>query len=405
MTLAALRQKRAAKLEALQAIQTRAANESRDFNDNEATDWSAGETEVRALDTQIQRAEFLAESERRADADPVSSFRPTDLANYSIARAIRGAANGKLDGLEGEMHAELSRDRETRGVMVPSAVLLGEARSQTVGTPANGGRTVATQLASLTDRLDRPMLKVEAMGATVMRGLTGFLDLPSLSASGTAHWVAEDGATTRSTAAFEKVSMAPKTVSGEYQLSRRLILQSNEAIEQLLRRDLGFLLAQALDAAAARGGGTNEPKGVLSTAGVQEVTASAGLMDTTADLMAALEMDDINGTAAFLTHPAIMAAARKLKDGQGHPMPLAELFHGQRVESTTQVGSDGETPAKHPLIYGLWSELVVGYWSGVDILANPYHADVASKGGMLLHAFLDADVAVRHTSAFRYAEI
>ncbi|MNY77940.1 hypothetical protein D3C86_2180050 [compost metagenome] len=60
---------------------------------------------------------------------------------------------------------------------------------------------------------------------------------------------------------------------------------------------------------------------------------------------------------------------------------------------------------KSALIYGLWSELVVGYWSAVDILINPYHPDVASNGGALLHAFLDADVAVRHPEAFRYAEI
>jgi hypothetical protein len=49
--------------------------------------------------------------------------------------------------------------------------------------------------------------------------------------------------------------------------------------------------------------------------------------------------------------------------------------------------------------------LVIGYWSGVDILLNPYHSDVASKGGALLHAFLDADVAVRHIEAFAYSEI
>lgn len=36
---------------------------------------------------------------------------------------------------------------------------------------------------------------------------------------------------------------------------------------------------------------------------------------------------------------------------------------------------------------------------------NPYHSDVASKGGALLHAFLDVDVALRHPEAFAYAEI
>ena len=44
--------------------------------------------------------------------------------------------------------------------------------------------------------------------------------------------------------------------------------------------------------------------------------------------------------------------------------------------------------------------MIIGYWSSVDILVNPYHKDVASKGGVLLHAFLDADVAVRHIESF-----
>ncbi len=57
------------------------------------------------------------------------------------------------------------------------------------------------------------------------------------------------------------------------------------------------------------------------------------------------------------------------------------------------------------LMYGVWSELYLGYWSAVDILINPYHPDVASNGGALLHAFLDADVAVRHPKAFAYAEM
>jgi hypothetical protein len=38
-------------------------------------------------------------------------------------------------------------------------------------------------------------------------------------------------------------------------------------------------------------------------------------------------------------------------------------------------------------------------------LLNKFHSDVASKGGALLHAFLDANVAVRHPKAFVYTEI
>lgn len=406
-SIAALQEQRAARVDALKAIVTKAETENRDLSTEENSAFESGRADVERIDRDIRNAQFLAEAERRGPGDPVNdNLQQPDLSRYSAARAIRCAMTGRFDGLEGEMHTELSRGRETRGVMIPTTVLLGEVRTQTVGSASAGGHTVATQLAPLADRINRPALKIEALGATVMRNLTGFLDLPNLSASGSTAWVAEDGDATRSAATFSKVSMAPKTVTAEYQLSRRLILQSNEAIENLLRSDLGQLLAQALDAAAINGGGSNQPVGVIANSDVTKVATATDFSDTTADLISALELDDITGTAAFLTHPGVINACRKIKDGQGHIIALQELFHNQRVETTTQVPTNlGAGTNKKGLIYGLWSQLVIGYWSAVDVLVNPYHADVASNGGALIHAFLDADVAVRNPDAFRYAEI
>jgi HK97 family phage major capsid protein len=381
-----------------------------EFSDTEQTRFDSLKGEVTTLESRISNLQTLQAFERAADASPIDGGRGvhSDLSRYSLARAIRSAGSGKLDGLEGEMHAELSRGREMRGnIMVPTAVLLGgESRSQAVLPATAGGYTVATNLASVADRIDRPALKVESMGATVLRNLTGDLDLPNLAASGTSHWIGEDQNTTRSDAEFEKVSMSPRTISGEYQLSRRLMIQSNESIEALLRRDLGFLLAQGLDAAAIKSSGSpSQPEGLLG-AGITKVNTASTLTDTVADLIAALELDDVTGTRAFLTNPYVMSLARKVKDGESRPIPFAQIFHGERVESSTQVPNNiGSGNNKSALLCGIWSELTVGYWSGVDILANPYHSDVASKGGLLLHAFLDCDVAVRHPGAFKYSEI
>lgn len=418
-----LKEQRASKTDALRAIVNKATTEKRDLTDDEQTAFDAGRTDVERIEREIRNAEFLAEAERRTEADPVSSGGgefDRELRNYSLADAIMGAMNGRLTGREAEIDEELKRGREGRSgaqgihLAVPSEILLGRAehRNQTVGTAAAGGVTVATNLAALGDRF-RPALKVESMGATVLRGLTGFLDLPNLAGSGSVSWVAENGNATRTAATFEKVSMAPKTVAGEYRMSRRLILQSSAAIEDVLRRDLGFLLAQELDRAAIAGTGTApEPRGVLHTAGVEQVpvvgTAGSfvGSSDITSDLMAALEVDDVTGTGAFLTHPRVMNQARKLKDTTGRNIPIAEVFHNARVESSTQVPTNlGDDDNRFGLIYGQWGELYIGYWSAVDILINPYHPDVASNGGALLHAFLDADVAIRHPKAFAYAEI
>lgn len=410
-TLNTLREKRTAKVAEMRALADAAQAASRDLSQDERTRFDALEGEVRGLSNQITDAEKLAEFERlEARGETVSGPMSRELRSYSVAKAVSEAAAGRLSGLEAEVHQELSRGRgEVRGVMVPTEILF-ERRDLTTTTPATGpgSNLIATQLGGLTDRR-RAMLKVESMGATVLRGLTGNLDLPRLTESGSAAFVAEATDATRSTAGFGKVSMGPKTAAAEYAVSRKMLLQSSAALEPILRNDLSYLLAQKLDAVAIKGGGANEPVGILADADIAALADAAFSSDLTADLIAALELDDVTGTRAFLTHPAVMAAARKQKDADGHTIPLAELFHNERVEASTNVPATtaavAPDPAKYPLIYGEWASLHIGYWSGVDILVNPYHADVASAGGALLHAFLDCDVVVRHKEGFRWAEV
>ena len=409
-SLNTLREQRGAKVAEMRGLTEAAQAGNRDLDEGERVRFDALEGEVRSLSARITDAEKIAEFERfEARGERVDGEMTRELRNFSIAKAISESGNGRLTGLEAECHAELSQGREVRGVMVPVEILL-ERRDLTTTTPAGGpgGNLIATQLGPLSDRR-RPALKVEGLGATVLQGLTGNLDLPRLSQSGTAAWVAENVDATRSDPRFSKVSMGPKTVSAEYAVGRRMLLQSYTALEPILRFDLGHLLMGALDAAAIKGGGANEPDGILETAGITQLADANIGSDLTADLIAELELDDVTATTAFLTHPAVLARARKVKDADGHVIGLAELFHGKPVEGTTQVPittpAASPAPAKYPLVYGEWASLVIGYWSGVDLLANPYHSAVASKGGSLIHAFLDCDVVVRHPEGFCWAEI
>ena len=372
------------------------------------------DAEVRGLNARIADGERLAEYDRIiSDGQPVTGPQEARaLDRYSVGKALAESLHGRLTGVEAECHQELSRGRgEVRGVLIPAGLILGgERRALTTTTPGAGpgSNLIATDLGAMTDRR-RPALKIESMGATVMRGLTGTLDLPRMTGSGSASWVAEHGAATRSDASFGKVSMGPKTVTAEYELSRKMQLQSSTAIEPVLRADLAYLLAQSVDRAAIIGGGTNEPVGILANPTVEHIV-SAGpwgqLVDATADLIGAIEREDVTGTSAFLAATATIAEARKVKDGDGLPIGLPAIFHGQRVEHTTQMPIPfGTGTYRQPLIYGEWSSLYLGFWSGIDVLLNPYHGDVASRGGTLLHAFLDCDVVVRHPEAFKVAEL
>lgn len=385
MNIAHLQETRAAKVAELRAL----------GNTPDPTKFDALETEVRNLDKQIKQAATIAEFERQADAQPDHRL-DAEVRDFSVSKAIRESADGKLSGREAEVSAELGKGREVRGVMVPTSAIFGETRAQTVGTATAGGHTVATNLGGLIDRL-RPVLAVQGLGATVISGLTGNLDLPRLTSGPTAAWVAEEGTTTESSAVFDKVSLRPKTVCGEMYLSRRLILQNSVALENVLRADLAFVLAQALDKAAIAGtGASNQPTGII-TAITESTTTSTELSDVAADLIADIELDDVTGTGGFFTNPALLAIARKIKDTTGRTISQSEIFHNQSVTASNQVAA---ITGEQPLIYGVWSNLMLGYWSGVDILANPYSD--ANKGGLRLHAFLDADIAIRHNQAFAW---
>ena len=55
------------------------------------------------------------------------------------------------------------------------------------------------------------------------------------------------------------------------------------------------------------------------------------------------------------------------------------------------------------LILGDFSQVLLGVWSEIDILVNPYAEPAYSRGGVQVRAMATCDVAVRHPKAFLVA--
>ena len=53
---------------------------------------------------------------------------------------------------------------------------------------------------------------------------------------------------------------------------------------------------------------------------------------------------------------------------------------------------------EHGLIYGDWSELLIGIWSEIDILVNPYETTAYSKGNISIRAMATVDTGLRQNS-------
>jgi HK97 family phage major capsid protein len=68
-------------------------------------------------------------------------------------------------------------------------------------------------------------------------------------------------------------------------------------------------------------------------------------------------------------------------------------------------GDPNDSPATDAtLIFGDWSSLLIGYWSGVDLLVNPYETTAYAKGRVLVRAMRDVDVQVRRPESFAIAD-
>jgi HK97 family phage major capsid protein len=248
----------------------------------------------------------------------------------------------------------------------------------------------------------------------VLGGLVGNLSVPRLKASATASWVAENAAISASDPQTEQVTFGPKHVGGIVELSRNMLQQPSLDVTRMVENDLTQLIAVALDAAAIKGGGSNQPSGLLAAgSGITIVPGAAdGLApswDNVIALIAAVDVANaLGGSLGFLTNgkavKAMRTTAKTATDTASNMiMPDATTLAGYPLGSTQNVPSNltkGSGTGLSALIFGDWSQLMLGFWSDLDILVNPFESTAYSKGNVQVRAMATADVKIRQPLAF-----
>lgn len=400
---------------------------ARDLTDEEAKKFTELRTDLEATERQIERRTFLDEAERRMAGQPVTGSGDDrfdiECRSFSLVRAIASGVPdlaGKVDtGREREVSQELARRSgiTPKGILVPTSVFHQrvEQRVMTTTAPAGGpgSNLIATDHMGgmFIDRL-RNALRVRQLGATVISGLRGNVDIPRLKTSAVAGWVAENGALSTSDLAFDKVSLTPKHAGCITEFSRNLLMQTSPDIEALVRNDFTLVLAEAVDRVAIKGGGTNEPTGILGASGIGSVADASGNggaidWDKVIDLIAELDVDNIEGSA-FLTNTKVRKAGRKTLKvsgdaGGGFVWSEPGSLAGYPAAVTNLVPATltkGTGTGLSALIFGYWPDLVLGYWSEFDLLVNPYEATAYAKGNVQVRGMLTMDVQVRHPESF-----
>lgn len=382
-------------------------NTAHEKDDNDA--FKAAETELRALDTKIERVKSLEASER-AEAGRVISAGNNDeyaeLRNQSLVETLRyGAGMAVADRAKVEREQAMLAERAG-----------GPAKGVYIATEAMENRAAITTGTAATVAPDnfRPDLFTSALtanaivtrlGATTLSGLTGDVVIPRETGSPNVGWVNEDQALPSDGASFDSLTLTPHHVGVITELSRQLLQQSSPQVEQLVRTMMTRNIALEIDRAAIAGSGAGaEPRGLLFDPNIAAVPFDTDLFTTTADMIAAADLANVGDGRAFLSTNGVRAIAMKLRDADEHPIAISETFHGETAYFTNQAPNNlGTESDEHGLVYGDWNDFLIGIWSQLDVLVNPFAESAYSKGNILIRAMATVDFGVRRPASFTKA--
>ena len=358
--------------------------------------------------------ELLKVMEERSKSNPqpatMIGLTGRETSKFSLRRAILACKDNDWRNAPFELECsravatKLNVLQEPTKFFIPFEVLQGDAmnREKRDATAAgSGGYLVATNNVGFIEILRNRSVAFR-MGVRRLSGLTGNVTIPKQTVAGTAYWLANEGAgITEGDQTFVQIALTPKTVGAYTEVSRQLLLQSDPSAEAIVSNDLASQVAMAADLAVLNGTGTAQPTGIIQTSGIGAVTgttlAYAGILEFQTDVAAANVIPQAGG---YVTTPAVagLLSARSRFANTDTP-----LWNGN-IWDATMAGFPAMSSMQMPtadMLFGDWSEVVVGEWGVLEVEVNPYANFAAGIIGV--RAIYSMDVAVRRAAAFSLA--
>lgn len=354
------------------------------------------------------RAKVMALIASQPAATPDLGLNQKETKQYSVLRAIKALADGDWarSGFEKECHdAVLKRaglsEAPNNGFYIPYEV---QKRDLTAGTPANGGYLVATDnLASNFIDLLRNRSVLAKMGAYMLTGLVGNVTIPKQTGTGSVTWLAnEASAGGESQPVIGQLALTPKNVMAYTEISRQLMLQSSPSADGIVLNSIAKDIALGIDLAGLAGSGAaGQPLGITGTAGVGSVTGTtlgyAGIIEFQTDVAQANALASSSG---YVTTPTVAGLLKQRQRFASTDTPIwtGSILDGE-IEGFTAMSS--MQMAAGSMIFGDWSQVVIGEWGMLEIALNPYANFTAAITG--IRAIQTCDIGIRVPGAFSLA--
>ena len=418
----ALKEERGRLLGELSTLQTTIEKEARSMADSETNRLTEIEARLGAIKAEVETLEKLQNLAAQAAGHSASRGEEKEKENmakdYSFKRAINLATTGRREGVEGEFSQIGAEEFQRSGVSVsahsvkiPSEVFKRDMTATGGTSGSEGGVNVQTSVGSIIDVL-LPRTVLRGLGVQQLSGLVGNLDMPTASTVPSAGWNTENGSATEKSPAFSKITFSPKRLAAYIQVSNQLMLQSSNSIDAYVRNWLLNAMAQSLETAAIKGGGSNEPTGIIANSNVNVTFAGGASSNSTnangiapvwadvVNLMKAVENSNAMGYA-YLTNPlvkgALQSIPRQASGVEGNfiwPSGGTEL-NGYQVATTTLVPSNlskGSSSSLSAMIYGAFNMMAVANWGGMELVVDPFSGATAGLTNVILNSYMDVNL-------------
>lgn len=377
-------------------------------------------SEIKTLQEEFVKMKVEMDGVKKASSSKVTSLPGLEFEKdkFSLIRAINAIVTKSWDRAPFEREVFQNTSKSAEGVV-------GVAKTMSTEVDSAGGYVVPVQVLGDFIELLRAELIVKKLGATYIDGLVGSpVEVPGQAGGATAVWLGEDNPTglTASDLSLKQQGMMPHMVGAVVKLSNRLLRMSSPSIENLVRQDVAFCLAEAIDKAAFQGTGADaQPLGLLNITGIPTkdlvgLTKKVQLWGSLYDLENEVaERNALRGKLGFAWHTRVRKLLQQARVGSGFaaedgaggyvadPIALHNLqsYIGYPYQATTNMPIDtSANPDSTKVLFGNWAELIIGVWQGMTILASQEASTAFLTNQTWIRFVQEVDCMVRHKESF-----
>lgn len=324
---------------------------------------------------------------------------------FSITKTIMARASGNWNNASFEktvidtVEKNLGRSSEELGFFLPHEVQMRGARYLTTGTATAGGNLVGVDFrGNEYIEMLRSKTVLGAAGMTILTGLSADIAIPKVTGDATISMVAEGVAATATALTFGQETASPNTATANVPFSRKLLIQSNPTVDNLVLSSLQAQMNVKKDYMGLHGNGTApNPLGIASATGIGSVS-----MATPSWKLIAQFAKEVAAADATFNKPAwIMDPTTKwiLKSTLKASSTSVFLLENDLMDGAVTLDSTLVTAAH--LFYGYWSQLVLCNFGNQQIIVDPY---TLSTAGQIQTTIQDEfDYIIRNESSFALA--